>query len=291
MCCVFDIKPVVVLDGLEKNYNYIMGNTGGRLKKIRKSLRRISLSRSKENLSRGDQTRRSISLMNLSVLKKNIIHKKKSKSTVLVSESYDQFKNSEDDKEILVITKSSSTSSLKTLEKTASAEVSEIQSPEGLEKNAEKSKVNVPAEEIDNLRIGDHGPRKLSLDLSLNNSSHDKTENETMFKSEKELIPDKPECSETSALKKIDQKLNNIEQQIEQMSHDDLLIHLPLLKDEIHFLWIKSYDVKSSNEEVYPKKVNTIEYSKKVLHKLYSKAFKQHEYCTLEKNFGDCDYR
>lgn len=271
-----------------------MGNTGGKLRKLRKSLRRISFSKSKDNLNRNDTTRRSISLMNLSVLKKTVFHRNKSKSTTLVSDTPEAEYSKEDiDKDLHIIRrKSSSISSIKkspivdldsSIEKLKQEEVNESDSEKSFNNTMEDT-LNF---EITNSRILDNEktPKKQSLlfpptqNLELTNETFHL--NET--KPETELISFRQDCSEVIALRKIDQTLSDIEQQIKLMSHDELLVNHATFKDQIHFLWIKSYDIKGSNEEIYPKKIETIEYSKKVLQNLRSKAFKQHDYSALEE--------
>ncbi|XP_045474870.1 uncharacterized protein LOC123680808 [Harmonia axyridis] len=294
-----------------------MGNTGGRLKKLRKSLRRMSLSRSRERLDRTDQTRRSKSLTNLSVLRKSDIHKEKSKSTVLVSESgeSDEVQMNHEilkSKNIPVLRKfSSCILYVKKLGKNKSLKVSKTESQEGLGKyepisNLDASitdnNTSTPTEdeiinsEIDNARLqviepipkesyseeNTNDPKVSTLKNS--KSSQNIFESDNRTKPGQNVTYNDNDSIEMRSLKRIDEGLYDLEKQMDDMQHSELTTHLTTFKEEFHLIWQMAYEIEITNDEVRDKKAETIDYTKYLLQKLLNKAFKKYDYRVSESS-------
>ncbi|KAL3289165.1 hypothetical protein HHI36_003601 [Cryptolaemus montrouzieri] len=218
-----------------------MGHSGSRFKKIRQSLRRLSFSRSMENLKRNDsKMRHSRSLTNLSSRNKDVKsdEKKLRRNTIVISPG-----PVENKMESLVEPKQQQ-------ENGAEQENKENENLNAVTCDAFKEDTNEENSKIKG---------KIELEIV-----------------EKKSVDTTKDCKGITALRGIDLKLEEMEQQIEEMSHEDLYVYHSTFKDEIHNFWIKAYEIKEANDKVKPKKDETIDYVKKLLHKLNQKLFERH---------------
>ncbi|KAK9891303.1 hypothetical protein WA026_013610 [Henosepilachna vigintioctopunctata] len=213
-----------------------MGHTGSKITKFRKSFRRMSLSKSRDNLKTEDskKIRHSRSLTNLTSRKKDVIklsdEKKLRRNTVVISSNIPSINDIQ-----IEVTQLNGDSAIADETKTDSENIDE------------KSEIEIKKIE---------GPVL-----------------------EEAIVLD---CSGVLALKAMDSRLEEMENQIEIMSHEDLFIYHSTFKDEIHNFWIKAYGIKEATERVKPKKIETIDYVKKLLHILNNKMFQRNNsdsYC------------